>query len=397
MTVGIKTDGSKGYIDLTTTTNYINNQKLGKFGFVCVVRLFDDVAQDARVMSYELADAASHQIIYDLANQKFEGEIFATENFNAVAAHTARKTVKVIMAFDGTSIGYITTAGSKKTFTPGQDSYTTIEVGQTDFVRLGARAYSLVNNSEMVFGGFFIMNLTSETIDATWIQGLADELDAVDNDPDNIRTAILDHGSSIDGVYWPLNEIGIDEEVDDTLLLAYNLNANTVNTSYGALVSEEGVTSAYLEITKDGKYATVGEADNYFDQVLNSDAWSDAVEADKEKALIMATRVIDQLNYEGEIAADGQELQFPRDDDTSIPQNVRDACCEEAFALIDNRDIELERDNLRVSSQGYSSVKTSYKETMATPNLVAGILSTKAWDLLLPYLRDVSTIKVNRS
>ena len=46
-------------------------------------------------------------------------------------------------------------------------------------------------------------------------------------------------------------------------------------------------------------YGDLGEAEDYFAGRLHSQAWNDADDADKPKALLAARRLIDNLNFKG--------------------------------------------------------------------------------------------------
>jgi hypothetical protein len=97
-------------------------------------------------------------------------------------------------------------------------------------------------------------------------------------------------------------------------------------------------------------YVTLAEADAYFLRRLRSDAWDAASRRDKQKALISATRDLDALRYreeKDEIAFDDgqptkpvQPLAFPRtytldgNGAAYVPQEVKDAQCEQALALL---------------------------------------------------------------
>jgi len=95
-------------------------------------------------------------------------------------------------------------------------------------------------------------------------------------------------------------------------------------------------------------YVSLDEANNYFNSRLHAEAWSNAIDADKEKALKQATRNIDTLAFRGTPATATQPLSFPRvysilndgyimnatDDD--IPSEVKNATCEEALYLLQN-------------------------------------------------------------
>jgi hypothetical protein len=146
----------------------------------------------------------------------------------------------------------------------------------------------------------------------------------------------------------------------------------------------------------DTAYCTVDEAQSYFDGRLNADAWDDASSANKEKSLIHATRLIERLNFKGEKTVDTQDLQFPRDNDTSIPDDIKYACSEIALALLDGIDPELEFDNLKMVSQGYANTRSTYNPDLPVEHIAAGIPSVMAWRFLKPYLRDMRTVNLSR-
>lgn len=127
-------------------------------------------------------------------------------------------------------------------------------------------------------------------------------------------------------------------------------------------------------------YGDQAEADGYFANRLHETAWTNATATDRAKALIAARAIIDALNYKGNkhsvytlLAANpsatqeairsaeaSQALEFPRGTDTTVPEAVRAAQYEIAYALLDGKDPELELENLAVNSMGYGAVKTSY-------------------------------------
>jgi len=59
-------------------------------------------------------------------------------------------------------------------------------------------------------------------------------------------------------------------------------------------------------------YITTAKGDTYADERLNASAWTGAATDDKERALIMATRRLDQERFSGEKATTGQALEWPR-------------------------------------------------------------------------------------
>lgn len=94
-------------------------------------------------------------------------------------------------------------------------------------------------------------------------------------------------------------------------------------------------------------YATVAEGDTYFDERVQSTNWTGEASADvKERALIMATRRIDTLRFEGDKTTSGQALKWPRidafDDNldeydtTVVPAIVKHATFEEALRILND-------------------------------------------------------------
>ena len=93
-------------------------------------------------------------------------------------------------------------------------------------------------------------------------------------------------------------------------------------------------------------YANVADGDAYHDGHLYAPAWTAAVTASKEAALVMAARLIDsQFQFGGSKSSDAQALQWPREDcrdpdaadflaSGAVPKAVVDATCEMARELL---------------------------------------------------------------
>jgi len=144
-------------------------------------------------------------------------------------------------------------------------------------------------------------------------------------------------------------------------------------------------------------YLTIVAAQVILNDRLSTEAWDNAEDADKTKALTMATKLIDRLNYLGNKTADAQVLQFPRGGDASVPADILEACTEIALKLLDGFDPELEFENLNMISQGYSNVRSTYDRSRVPEHLGVGIPSAYAWGLLKPYLRDFRTVDMHRA
>lgn len=145
-------------------------------------------------------------------------------------------------------------------------------------------------------------------------------------------------------------------------------------------------------------YTSRAEGDTYFSGRLNTDCWDDASDADKDKALLQATRAMDRLNYRGEKTDADQELQFPRGGDLLVPDDIKAACAEEALALLEGKDPEMERESLSIKSQEFGKAKVGFDKSTGRPmNILNGIMSATAWSYILPYLRDPMTFFISRT
>lgn len=177
-------------------------------------------------------------------------------------------------------------------------------------------------------------------------------------------------------------------------------------------------------------YGTVAQAtDDYFANRLHEYAWTQAKPVDRPKGLIFATRIIDTLNFKGnkasvqalldasgcdcdienaidegcvtihevQAASLAQNLAFPRGHDTVVPDTIICACYEIAHSLLDNKDPEIELENLGVMSQGYASVRTTYSRNhIPIEHLINYVPSALAWRWIKPFLRDEDAIILNR-
>jgi hypothetical protein len=129
-------------------------------------------------------------------------------------------------------------------------------------------------------------------------------------------------------------------------------------------------------------YCTIEEASTYFAGRLYAERWGETSDADKEKALRQATKEIDRQLLKGRKTNPSQPLAFPRYPDAEIPQNVKEACCEEALALLErgnNQRRKLQQEGVQSLSLGNMS------ETYIT-GAGKGLLSQEAKELLRPWL-----------
>lgn len=212
-----------------------------------------------------------------------------------------------------------------------------------------------------------------------------DAVSVVFDDPTNkfgIKRADNDDIIVSDGYEMVRVGVGLYEyEFEDPELdLTYDYSikveypASTFNYETGQLDSKELVDDG-------GSYVTVAEGDAYFALRLFADPWDEADDSDKQKALIMSTKAI-------------QALAIMDWDDT--PQDIKDATCENAYALLDGVNPEMEFDNLSMTQQAYANVRSTYNRDISMEHIESGIVSIAAWRLIKPYLDVSRTLNLSR-
>lgn len=144
-------------------------------------------------------------------------------------------------------------------------------------------------------------------------------------------------------------------------------------------------------------YITETNADLFFESKLDAAAWDNETSTRREKALKEATRRIDKLNYIGERTDATQENEFPRGGDTEIPRDIQYACALIALSLLDGVDTEQQVENLRLTSQGISSIRATFDSSYVPEYLIAGIPNHEAWLYLQPYLRAGQDVTIQRA
>jgi hypothetical protein len=163
-------------------------------------------------------------------------------------------------------------------------------------------------------------------------------------------------------------------------------------------------------------YISLADAKTYASSRLYVDAWTAASDDNKSIALIMATSKIDRQRIRGEKAVYNQTLAFPRafylgsrynrkngltiDNvrgegwyvEVAVTQIVKDAVCEEAFAILKAGASGNKRKELQ--AQGVTSFSLgSLSETYASGSSIGEkLLSLEARQLLSKYFAGVVPI-----
>ena len=131
-----------------------------------------------------------------------------------------------------------------------------------------------------------------------------------------------------------------------------------------------------------GSYCTIEYADEYFNNRLHAESWGQADDETKEKALRQATKEIDRQLLKGRKATDTQELAFPRYPDEEVPEAVKEACCEEALAILERGNSQ----RRRLQQEGVQSFTLGNMSETYAPGAGRGLLSQEAKELLRPWL-----------
>jgi hypothetical protein len=143
-------------------------------------------------------------------------------------------------------------------------------------------------------------------------------------------------------------------------------------------------------------YATLAEAYTYAYGLLRGTPFTTASDGDRQKALDEATSRIDALTYNGEKTDVDQVNQFPRDEDTEVPDDIKNACTEIAIKLLDGYNDDLEFEDQRIIQSKIGSLSTFHDRSSPSLHKIAGIPSIIAWRLLLPYMVDPREVRINR-
>jgi hypothetical protein len=122
-------------------------------------------------------------------------------------------------------------------------------------------------------------------------------------------------------------------------------------------------------------YASVEQADTYHSKRLHNTEWTESFEATKEKALMMATSVLDVLNWKGNITNGDQGLRWPRSGvtnldgklypDDAIPKPLISAVSELAWELIKG-DRTVDSDSAGISEIKVAEIELKF-DRMTTP------------------------------
>ena len=132
----------------------------------------------------------------------------------------------------------------------------------------------------------------------------------------------------------------------------------------------------------ENSYIDIEEADEYFSGRLHAESWGQADDVTKDKALRQATKTIGRQRLNGRKTNPSQPLVFPRYPDKEIPEAVKEACCEEALALLERGNSQ----RRKLQQEGVQSFTLGNMSETYAPGAGRGLLSQEAKELLRPWL-----------
>lgn len=169
-----------------------------------------------------------------------------------------------------------------------------------------------------------------------------------------------------------------------------------------------------MAVTEATSMVSNEEATAYFDGRLWTEAWDAADTTTKDKALVMATRHLNSLMFQGVPAAADQPHAFPRSytagpvmnagtrfhptsyfTEEGVPLAIQHATCEQALFLLNQT--AYERDRTRHMAAGVSSIGIGGASEQFTANGMAqarhgDVTSPDAMRLMKAYLTTVGDL-----
>lgn len=167
-------------------------------------------------------------------------------------------------------------------------------------------------------------------------------------------------------------------------------------------------------------YGSVAGGDAFFANRLHAYDWEQSSNADKLKALVQATELIDQFAYASQkyaviqlgdrdnytaaawaTAVQGantsQPLEFPRGTVNTVPTEIENATYLIAKALLSGRDPELDLETQTNKTARYGQLSTSRDvDAKALEHIAHLIPSPQAWNLIRPFLRHPRGFSLQR-
>jgi len=159
-----------------------------------------------------------------------------------------------------------------------------------------------------------------------------------------------------------------------------------------SLVVEDGT----VQDATPESYASVSDTDTYISRWHDSSAWASANTAEKERALLKATRFIDSHNFVGQVTDPDQALSWPRGfvgavdgrvvASDEIPRRVKEATMEAAMRVVEGDTLQPDHDGGTIKRERKQIGSLSKDTEFASPR-GAGKTFSVIRALLRPYLQ----------
>jgi len=132
-------------------------------------------------------------------------------------------------------------------------------------------------------------------------------------------------------------------------------------------------------------YVTPDEAQTYVDAVMNPEPWELSTDSLRTRAIKSAQRIIESLNTSGTLV-DGE----PTDE-------IKDATILIAIELLDGADPDLDQYNATIKELQFDRLRQTNKSGETPLHIIAGVPSTKAFNILRRYMPDITTVRLGRT
>ena len=161
---------------------------------------------------------------------------------------------------------------------------------------------------------------------------------------------------------------------------------------------------ATLQGASANSYVTLAEANAYFETTPDESTWTNKTDDQKNRAIISATRFINDFEFYGERCTTTQALKWPRKeykvdgvkiDCTFIPQPVKTATFELAHSLLYKGEALVGTTGTQGTYEEVElgDLKVKFKDSSQTPGVINNILDIYPWleSFLGAYMKSGAT------
>ena len=123
-------------------------------------------------------------------------------------------------------------------------------------------------------------------------------------------------------------------------------------------------------------YAAVEDADAYFADRFQAESWFDLELTDKQKVLVSGTDFVDSLcTWNGDKADVDQPLEFPRDSDTVVPNDILVALYEICLEIVKQGKVSFVASSDSIKTLKAGPATLSFYEKLTNPLTIVNSLA----------------------